>query len=97
MATLAGARAGDAIAFGHTHLPWYREVGGIHFINTGTVGRPKDGDSRAGYSILDFSDSKLSADHVRVEYDVERAARGIRESDLPDQFADFLKSGKRPD
>lgn len=97
MATLAGAKAGDAIAFGHTHLPWYREVGGIHFINTGTVGRPKDGDWRAGYSILEFSDSKFSVDHMRVEYDVERAARGIMESDLPDQFAEFLKSGKRPD
>lgn len=97
MATLAGAKAGDAIAFGHTHLPWYREVSGIHFINTGTVGRPKDGNWRAGYSIVDFSDSKVSVDHLRVEYDVKRAARGILESDLPDQFADFLKSGKRPD
>ncbi|HUQ21375.1 MAG TPA: metallophosphoesterase family protein, partial [Gemmatimonadaceae bacterium] len=51
MAVLAGAKKGDAIAFGHTHLPWNRTVQGIHFINTGTVGRPKDGDWRAGYTI----------------------------------------------
>ncbi|HUQ98397.1 MAG TPA: metallophosphoesterase family protein, partial [Gemmatimonadaceae bacterium] len=44
-----GARPGDVICFGHTHKPWRRVVGGIHFINTGSVGRPKDGDWRAGY------------------------------------------------
>ncbi len=48
MAELAGAKAGDVIAFGHTHKPWHRTVNGIHFVNTGSVGRPKDGDWRAG-------------------------------------------------
>src|SRR5690606_33934085 len=44
MAALAGARAGDVVCCGHTHLPWHRQVEGIHFVNTGSVGRPKDGD-----------------------------------------------------
>ncbi len=44
MAGHAGLRAGDVIAFGHTHVPWYREIEGIHFVNAGSVGRPKDGD-----------------------------------------------------
>lgn len=96
MASLAGARSGDVIAFGHTHLPWHREVEGIHFVNTGTVGRPKDGDWRAGYTVVDFSDGKVTVEYLRVEYDVERSMRGIRESDLPDDFADFLGSGNRP-
>jgi predicted phosphodiesterase len=96
MASIAGAKAGDAIAFGHTHLPWQRDVEGIHFVNTGTVGRPKDGDWRAGYTIIEMSDGTFTAEHVRVEYDLARATRGIRESDLPNEFADFLESGKRP-
>ena len=96
MASLAGAIRGDVIAFGHTHLPWHREVDGIHFVNTGTVGRPKDGDWRAGYTMLDIGDSKITVDYVRVEYDIERAMRGIRESDLPSDFADFLRTGNRP-
>jgi predicted phosphodiesterase len=53
MAHLAGAKAGDVICFGHTHVPWTRAVEGIHFVNTGSVGRPKDGDPRAGYVLLD--------------------------------------------
>ncbi|MDH5255924.1 MAG: metallophosphatase family protein, partial [Gammaproteobacteria bacterium] len=35
MAGHAGARAGDLIAFGHTHKPWHREVDGVHFVNAG--------------------------------------------------------------
>jgi len=30
---------------------------------------------------------------VRVEYDVEAAAEGIRRSELPDAFADHLRWG----
>ena len=54
MASHAGAKAGDVIAFGHTHIPWHRRCGGIHFVNTGSVGRPKDGDWRAGYVVLEI-------------------------------------------
>jgi predicted phosphodiesterase len=96
MASLAGAKPGDVIAFGHTHLPWYRELEGIHFANAGTVGRPKEGDWRAGYAVVELNDGKVTVEYVRVEYDVERAMRGIRESDLPDYFAEFLRTGNRP-
>ena len=47
-----------SIAFGHTHKPWHRVVNGIHFVNTGSVGRPKDGDWRAGYVVLDVSEDR---------------------------------------
>jgi predicted phosphodiesterase len=96
MASIAGAKSGDMIAFGHTHLPWHREVEGIHFVNTGTVGRPKDGDWRAGYTVVGLGNGAPSVEYVRVEYDVDRAVRGIRESDLPDDFGEFLKTGNRP-
>ena len=35
-----------------------------------------------------------SVEFVRVEYDVERAAKGILHSTLPDEFADQLKAGE---
>jgi predicted phosphodiesterase len=35
-----------------TPTTWHRTVNGIHFVNTGSVGRPKDGDWRAGYVLL---------------------------------------------
>jgi predicted phosphodiesterase len=97
MAQAVGARASDVICFGHTHKPWHRMVGGVQFINTGSVGRPKDGDWRAGYVLLDVDSSSgttvITPEFIRVEYDVDRTARAIRESDLPDEFAEFLLSG----
>ncbi len=95
MARVAGAKAGDLIAFGHTHKPWHRVVEGIHLLNTGSVGRPKDGDWRAGYVRLTISDTSIEPEIMRVEYDLEWAMRGIRESELPDDFAEYLRTGGR--
>jgi predicted phosphodiesterase len=95
MAGIAGAKAGDTIAFGHTHLPWHREIHGIHFLNTGSVGRPKDGDWRAGYVLLEVTAESVSPEFVRAEYDVQLVARAIRASSLPSEFADDLLSGRK--
>jgi len=93
MAGSVGARPGSVICFGHTHKPWHREVDGVHFVNTGSVGRPKDGDPRAGYVLLDVSETDVTVQHLRVEYDVEATARAIVASELPDALADYLRTG----
>ena len=94
MAGLAGLKDGDTIAFGHTHLAWHRVVDGIHFVNTGSVGRPKDGDARAGYTLLTIgNDGSFGEEHVRVTYVVAKAAAAIRASTLPHEFASYLESG----
>ena len=92
----AGARAGDVVCFGHTHIPWHRIVEGVHFVNTGSVGRPKDGDWRAGYAILTLDETRVGVEFVRVEYDVEAAAQAILASELPDEFAEYLRTGGKP-
>jgi predicted phosphodiesterase len=92
MAHGLNAKPGDVVCFGHTHKPWHRVVGGIHFVNTGSVGRPKDGDWRAGYVLLNI-DGNIDVNVMRIEYDVEGAAHGIRNSGLPDEFTKFLLSG----
>lgn len=90
MAKHVGAASGDLICFGHTHIPWHRVVGGIHFVNTGSVGRPKDGDWRARYALLSIDASHSDVEFIRVEYEVEETANGIRGSGLPSEFADQL-------
>jgi predicted phosphodiesterase len=96
MAEQAGARPGDVLCFGHTHKPWYRAVGGVHFVNTGSVGRPKDGDWRAGYVVLDLTADSPRVEFRRVAYDIDAAMAAIRESDLPDDFAEYLRTGGTP-
>lgn len=93
MAQQLGAQPGDVVAFGHTHKPWQREVGGIRFVNTGSVGRPKDGDPRAGFALVTMDGAAVGVEFVRVAYDIARAMAGIRASQLPADFADYLKTG----
>lgn len=88
-----GAKVGDVVCFGHTHIPWHRIAEGIHFVNTGSVGRPKDGDWRAGYIILDVKPDTVTSTVIRVEYDLARTVTGIKDSDLPDTFAEYLRTG----
>lgn len=93
IASLAGS---EVLLFGHTHLPYTKRVEGTLFVNVGSVGRPKDGDSRAAYVLLEAR-RKPQVELRRVAYDVEAAARAILESELPDYYAEELRTaGKSP-
>src|SRR5690606_11667012 len=86
MAAAAGARAGDVVCCGHTHLPWHREVNGVHVVNTGSVGRPKDGNWRAGYVVLDMGGQAPVVEFPRVEYHIDRVIDEIRRNGLPEEL-----------
>ena len=92
----AGGRSdahADVIVFGHTHIPYHRAVDGVDFINTGSVGRPKDGDPRAGYCILTLDGDSVHSEQVRLEYDAETACSRLIASGLPEYFAEYLRTG----
>jgi len=38
-------------------------------------------------------ESGARVEFARVEYDLKAAMQGIRDSDLPDEFADYLQTG----
>lgn len=81
----------DLLAFGHTHLPYQKDVLGVRFVNDGSVGKPKDGDTRAAYAFIDVSD-EIQVTIRRVAYDVAVAAAAVRAGGLPVQFADMLET-----
>jgi diadenosine tetraphosphatase ApaH/serine/threonine PP2A family protein phosphatase len=41
------------IVYGHTHRPYTKQVSGVLSVNVGSVGKPKDGDWRACYALLE--------------------------------------------
>lgn len=82
----------DILLFGHTHLPYNKRVGETLFVNCGSVGKPKDGNPQAGYVMLSMG-TKTEVEFRRVAYEVGAAAKAIRESDLPDEFAEALETG----
>jgi putative phosphoesterase len=94
---LAQKAKADVIICGHSHQPFAREVDGVWFINTGSVGRPDDGDPRACYAILEITSEQIQVRHYRVEYDVKRAVAAIREHKLPEVFAQMTLQGRSLD
>lgn len=96
----------DIMCFGHTHKPYHRvlstESDGTqrfrHAINIGSVGKPKDGDPRGGYVIITINDNasildkdSIQVEFVRFEYDVEKAAKAVEDSPLPNEYAEMLR------
>jgi predicted phosphodiesterase len=91
----------DVLCFGHTHVPYHRNLVSddktFHAINLGSIGKPKDGDPRGGYVILHFdftlpfqNPQSLKVTFKRFEYPVELTAAAIRQTELPDIFAEKL-------
>jgi len=84
----------DAVICGHSHQAFTRKVGESWFINTGSVGRPDDGDPRARYAILSIGEAKFQVEHFRVAYDLDRAVQAIYTKGLPEEFARMLIQGR---
>lgn len=90
------------MCFGHTHKPYHRvlkdENNNLHAINIGSVGKPKDSDTRGGYVILSIDEKSsilnyesIKVEFIRFEYDVETASKAIEESPLPNEYAEMLR------
>lgn len=100
----------DVLLFGHTHKPYHRilnsgTAGGVdhfrHGINIGSVGKPKDGDPRGGYVLLHIQRhasitdrDSIGVEFIRFGYDVEKAARAVEESPLPNAYAEALRKAQ---
>lgn len=76
-------RAGVAIPVA-THRRWIATVG--------SVGQPRDGDTRANYALLDVDAKMLT--FQRVAYDHLSVVRDIRTAGLPEVLATRLESGR---
>ncbi|MEO6220255.1 MAG: metallophosphoesterase family protein, partial [Ginsengibacter sp.] len=98
----------DIMCFGHTHKPYHRilPIGPTenthyrHAINIGSVGKPKDNNPKGCYVILTVnSDSRITnkdsilVEFIRFDYDIEKAAKAIEDSLLPNEYAAMLRKG----
>lgn len=98
----------DIMCFGHTHKPYHRILNTgtpdhpyyRHAINIGSVGKPKDANPQGCYAILNMNDNSnkaekdsISVQFKRFDYDIEKAAKAIEDSLLPNAFADMLRKG----
>ncbi|MEA1928360.1 MAG: metallophosphoesterase family protein [Candidatus Auribacterota bacterium] len=63
-----------------------------YMINVGSVGQPRDRDSRASFGIFDDESGELQI--IRVKYPIRKAQKKIRAAGLPKRLATRLAEGK---
>jgi putative phosphoesterase len=96
----------DILLLGNTHSPYHHVIPFgendekiyRHVINPGSVGRPKDGDWRPSYLQLTIHTDRplltdpgaVEVDFYRVKYDLGKAVKAIRKSELPLYYGGFL-------
>jgi putative phosphoesterase len=94
----------DVLCVGHSHKPYHRiiqtDTGYKHVINIGSVGKPKDNNPKCCYVLITFNETvstndknSIRVNFIRVAYDIEKAAKAVEASPLPDELADMLRKG----
>lgn len=71
------------VVSGHTHTPYIGKVGGKWIFNSGSTGRPNDGNNLASYGIIDFTFSEPTFEVRRVYYSIEETVQQAKKEGFP--------------
>jgi len=88
---LAAEADADVVCCGHVHTPYHRVLdtveGQVHYVNSGSVGKPKDGDPRPSWVELRLGDTeaepRVETVIHRVAYDTERTRTAMEARGVP--------------
>jgi len=83
----------DILVCGHTHKPYYKMYGNKMLVNAGSAGKPKTGNPKANYVIIDLVNGDVKVEIHEVEYDFEQTAKAIEDFGLPHEFAEIIRTG----
>jgi len=91
---MADKAQADIMIYGHTHIPYFKQLNGKYFINAGSVGKPKDKDPRTCVCLIDLNQDNIKLTFIRKEYDIKFVCKEIINSGLPYYFAEKLMKGE---
>ena len=92
---LATASSHAIITIGHSHSPFYKYIGGVHFINPGSVGRMFDGTPKASCATLTIENSEIAVKLFRIAYPVEAVVEEIERQRLPSIYKDMYRRARK--
>lgn len=79
----------DVLFSGHTHVQTLVEFDGKTYCNPGSVGQPRDGDTRAAYAAIEEGKIMLH----RVAYDIDRTVAVMKKAGYEPFYYDNLYKG----
>lgn len=80
----------EILLYGHIHVPIKLRFENNLVINSGSVGQPRDGISKASYALIE--PEKKEAEIRRVEYEIEKTIEKAENRGLPEAYADRLRA-----
>ena len=83
--------SGTYFASGHTHVPTVRMFTNKQYCNPGSVGQPRDGDSRASFAIFDGNSFTLH----RTCYNIGKIQIAMQHAGFSSYFYENLEIGAR--
>lgn len=79
-------------ASGHTHVQKIQIKGRQVYLNPGSTGQPRDGDSRAAFALID---SKYKVSLMREEYDIDSIALEMKKNGFDSRLYSGLFNGTK--
>lgn len=77
---------------GHTHVQRMTKDNGIVYFNPGSVGQPRDNDSRAAFALVNYD---RTVELKRVEYNIDDIAQKMAKAGFEERIYSCLYSGER--
>ncbi len=85
----------DIIISGHTHLPYVKNILNKTFINSGSVGKPKNGNPNSTYLLVSVEKDQINCEIQEVSYDFSQLVKDIKDNPLiSDKLVDNITNGK---
>ena len=85
------SQTGKYFISGHTHVPYIYERQKKIYCNPGSVGQPRDGDSRASFATFNGVKFKIH----RIQYDIEKTQERMKIAGFSPYFYENLSHGTR--
>lgn len=83
------------ITVGHSHSPFYKIIGTVHFINPGSVGRMFDGKPTASCAVITITEDTIKVKHYRIPYPIEEVIKELEKQRLPAIYQEMYLRGRK--
>ncbi|HBI16169.1 MAG TPA: metallophosphoesterase [Desulfobulbaceae bacterium] len=92
---LVAKSGSDIVIIGHSHTPFHKKIGKVHFINPGSVGRMFDGNPDTSFATLELSPGRVRVELHRCPYPVDEIVAGLRSNRLPALYEEMYRTGRK--
>ena len=79
---------------GHTHIPYVKKINEKYFISSGSIGKPKHGNPKSTYIIIEVTEEKFECEIQEIDYDHEKMIKDIGVyTEISDKLIPLLREG----